>query len=211
MTSHELPVVCRCVVGARGLAHGLLRGRRRCLTAPGRVRASGKRTVVQVRTAAPFKQGSALEAPARANVGQFVGAAARGGSEFIVRHQSRAQRGLIGSRVAVALQVRQRSCVFGPVRPNPSIEWTNNGGRFCSASAAMRAPLFAARVERWASQNPLCTRPCAEYGNAVVLRHAHGCGNNGLCSIRRRSLVRRRAPRVHQLHRCESGSRRHHS
>jgi hypothetical protein len=38
--------------------------------------------------------------------------------------------------------------VSGPGSHNPSIERTNNGGRFCSASAAMRGPLFAAHVER---------------------------------------------------------------
>jgi hypothetical protein len=33
-------------------------------------------------------------------------------------------------------------------RHNPSIERTNNGGRFCAASAAVCGPLFAAHVER---------------------------------------------------------------
>jgi hypothetical protein len=34
------------------------------------------------------------------------------------------------------------------VTANPSIERTNNGGRFCAASAAVCTPLFAAHVER---------------------------------------------------------------
>jgi hypothetical protein len=34
------------------------------------------------------------------------------------------------------------------LRPNPSIERTNNGGRVCAAPAAVCAPLFAAHVER---------------------------------------------------------------
>jgi hypothetical protein len=42
------------------------------------------------------------------------------------------------------------------LRPNPSIERTNNGGRGCAASAAVCAPLFAAHVERYASAAVRC-------------------------------------------------------
>jgi hypothetical protein len=34
------------------------------------------------------------------------------------------------------------------VRPNPSIERTNNGWRACAVLRAVRGPLFAAHVER---------------------------------------------------------------
>jgi hypothetical protein len=39
-------------------------------------------------------------------------------------------------------------CEQNTVTANPSIERTNNGGRFCVAPAAVCAPLFAAHVER---------------------------------------------------------------
>jgi hypothetical protein len=85
-----------------------------------------------------------------------------------------------GTRVG-ASRSHQKYKAVPRALPNPSIERTPYG--------MLRMPPVAAHVERWASQNPLCTRPCTEYGNAVVLGHAHGCGNNGLCSVRRRSLV----------------------
>jgi hypothetical protein len=44
--------------------------------------------------------------------------------------------------------VRRRAAVVQLLRPNPSIERTNNGGRGCAALRALRAPLFAAHVER---------------------------------------------------------------
>ena len=44
--------------------------------------------------------------------------------------------------------VRRRAYAVQPLRPNPSIERTNNGGRRLADSAASRAPLFAAHVER---------------------------------------------------------------
>jgi hypothetical protein len=39
------------------------------------------------------------------------------------------------------------------VTANPSIERTNNGWRACAVLRAVRGPLFAAHVERWASQH----------------------------------------------------------
>jgi hypothetical protein len=42
------------------------------------------------------------------------------------------------------------------VRANPSIERTNNGGRGCAALPVLRAPLFAAHVERYASAAVRC-------------------------------------------------------
>jgi hypothetical protein len=44
------------------------------------------------------------------------------------------------------------SGVSGPGSHNPSIERTNNGGRACAVWRAVRGPLFAAHVERWAAQ-----------------------------------------------------------
>jgi hypothetical protein len=44
--------------------------------------------------------------------------------------------------------VRRRAAVVQLLRPNPSIERTNNGGRPCAVLRASLAPLFAAHVER---------------------------------------------------------------
>jgi hypothetical protein len=44
--------------------------------------------------------------------------------------------------------VRRRAAVVQLLRPNPSIERTNNGGQRCAVLRALRAPLFAAHVER---------------------------------------------------------------
>ena len=69
----------------------------------------------------PFQSASALEAPPRVNVGQFVGAAAQGGVEFgesavtIVPFQS------FRSRFRCAISLRAWAA-----RPNPSIEGTCN-------------------------------------------------------------------------------------
>jgi hypothetical protein len=59
--------------------------------------------------------------------------------------------GLCASRAegsAVLSQQPRAKLTVQKAPPNPSIERTNNGGRFCAASAAVCAPLFAAHVER---------------------------------------------------------------
>ena len=87
----------------------------------------------------PFQSASALEAPPRVNVGQFVGAgavaparSARSRSQWCRLHRP--------SRVVVA------SAIHGfrqPARPNPSIERT--------FQRPLRALWPAAHVKRWAS------------------------------------------------------------
>jgi hypothetical protein len=68
-----------------------------------------------------------------------------------------APRAPFASRSASASRL---SGVSGPGSNNTSIERTNNGGRFCAASAAVCAPLFAAHVERYASAQPASQFAC---------------------------------------------------
>jgi hypothetical protein len=75
------------------------------------------------------KCGLALEAPARANAGQFVGAAARSGSAFVPRQRLCNQFGVVNSPLAVALRVCRSPRTIPPVRPNPSVKPTHSGLR----------------------------------------------------------------------------------
>jgi hypothetical protein len=74
------------------------------------------------------------------------------------RRATEAARGLAWSPVCMASLgamrsvaggvVRRRAAVVQLLRPNPSIERTNNGGRRRAVCQDLRAPLFAAHVER---------------------------------------------------------------
>ena len=87
MRQREPRAVCRRLVKKRASAH--------------RWSAEYANVVVKVRTAATAKRGPALEAPAGVNVGQSVGAAARGGSEFVQRHHRGVHRGIARARAKV--------------------------------------------------------------------------------------------------------------
>jgi hypothetical protein len=73
------------------------------------------------------QRGPALEAPAGANVGQFLGAATRGGSEFSPRRGPRAHASVI--RAPVAAQPHPHPGGAATVRPNPSVKPTYSGLR----------------------------------------------------------------------------------
>jgi hypothetical protein len=55
---------------------------------------------------------------------------------------------LVAMRSVAGGVVRQRAAVAQLLRPNPSIERTNNGGRRLAVCQNLCAPLFAAHVER---------------------------------------------------------------
>jgi hypothetical protein len=127
----------------------------------GAAEAAALRASSPTRIAAVF--GAVLVRRANGRVRSALVAASRGlrsaqeGAVF-TRRAAKAVRLLAWSPVRVASLgamrsvagsvVRQRAAVVQLLRPNPSIERTNNGGRGCAASAALRAPLFAAHVER---------------------------------------------------------------
>jgi hypothetical protein len=73
------------------------------------------------------KCGLALEAPARVNVRQFVGAAAKGGSEFVARQRPGAQLGVANSPPSASHHARPGQGTIAPVRPNPSFNLTFSG------------------------------------------------------------------------------------
>ena len=73
------------------------------------------------------RHGPALEAPAETNVGQFVGAAATGVSEFVPRIVSRVQGTVIRTLVASVPYPAQGG--LATVRPNPSVKPTHSGLR----------------------------------------------------------------------------------
>jgi hypothetical protein len=81
----------------------------------------------RARTAALVKNGLALEAPARVNVGRFVGAAAKGGSELVARQRPLAQFGSANSPPPASHHARPRQGTIAPVRPNPSFNLTFSG------------------------------------------------------------------------------------
>jgi hypothetical protein len=76
---------------------------------------------------AAIQHGPAPDAPAGANVVQSLGAAARGGSEFVPRRGSRIQ-GTV-TRAPVAPVPHPRLGGFATVRPNPSVKPTHSGLR----------------------------------------------------------------------------------
>jgi hypothetical protein len=55
---------------------------------------------------------------------------------------------LVATRSVAGGVVRRRAAVVQLLRPNPSIERTNNGGRRLAVCQSLCAPLFAAHVER---------------------------------------------------------------
>jgi hypothetical protein len=94
---------------------------------PKRSSAGANSTLVHAHATASCKHGPALEAPARANVGQFVGAAARGGSESVARQPLYAPGMVSGWRGGVQLCAGHSSCGATAVRPNPSFNLTPSG------------------------------------------------------------------------------------
>jgi hypothetical protein len=107
--------------------------------------------------------GAVLVRRANGRVRSALGAALRGlrsaeEGAVVARRATEAARLLAPSPVRMASLgsmcsaagggVRRRAAVVQLLRPNPSIERTNNGGQQLAVLRALRAPLFAAHVER---------------------------------------------------------------
>jgi len=91
----------------------------------------------------PFQSASALQAPPRANVSQFVGA----GAVAPARSACSGHNGAV-SNAQVRLLPSPTSYPAAAPRPNPSIERTHNGGAQCLAPSRVVTPLCAAHVKR---------------------------------------------------------------
>jgi hypothetical protein len=127
----------------------------------GAAEAAALRALSPARNAAAV--GAVLVRRASGRVRSALVAASRGlrsaeeGAVF-ARRAAEAARGLAWSSARVASSGAMRSVAGGVVqwraavvrllRPNPSIERTNNGGRRLAVCQDLRAPLFAAHVER---------------------------------------------------------------
>jgi hypothetical protein len=128
-------VFARVVFARSGFPSVALRGPQKVLPGP-----DNRRYRCSMPTQRATRHEPALEAPAGINVSQFVGAAAKGGSEVVPRRGLRAPATVVRSPA-----VAPYSVLAGPepVRPNLSVKPTRSGLR----------PPRAAYLIRWAAHN----------------------------------------------------------